>query len=94
MDGIIKQTHPLIGAGVKLRGEDDALHQAEIIAIIPSGSSTGGDLALLQFFDCMSGVASHRRLVALTELATERWTIYESADVMCETSQSADKAGL
>jgi hypothetical protein len=79
------QNHPLVGAAVQVRGQDGAVHgEAKIISVVPSGSNTVGDLALLQFFEYLSGMQLNRRLVPLTELANERWTFYESVEKMNE----------
>jgi hypothetical protein len=87
-----KPAHPLVGAGLHWRDEKGRIeNQACIIAVIPSGSSTTGDLALIQYFEFFSGSPSTRRLIQLSELAsTDRWVFYSSVEEMRDYYQHVE----
>jgi hypothetical protein len=73
--------HPLVGYGVYDYGEGakgTGREQAEILAVFPSGSVEGGDIAVLQYF----GWGYPRRLVPVTELTNTRWELYEDVKAM------------
>jgi hypothetical protein len=74
----------LIGAGLHWKDVDGRVQrQAKVLAILESGSSTIGYLALIQYYEWLAGEPSTRRLVSLTELASsERWVFYASVEEM------------
>lgn len=86
-------THPLVGAGLHRKDADGVVqNQAQIVAVVPSGSSATGDLALIQHFDWIMGEPSTRRLVPLAELASgDRWVLYASIEEMNDHYERVDK---
>jgi hypothetical protein len=85
--------HPLVGAGLHYKDEHGrVLNQASIVAVIPSNSAAG-DLALIQYIEWMSGEASTRRLIPLSDLASsERWVLYGSAAEMSDHFERSDES--
>lgn len=78
-------SHPLVGAGVHRRGADGLVEsQSKILAVFPSGSSTIGDLALLQYFSALPPrEPTTRWLIPVTELSVgEHWVLYEDVEEM------------
>jgi hypothetical protein len=88
--------HPLVGTGLHFTDDDGIVErQAAIIEVVPSGSTTVGDLALIQYFEFFMGAPSTRRLIPLSELAsTERWVFYASTEEMNEHYQRVDQRRL
>jgi hypothetical protein len=86
-------SHALVGAGLHFKDADDCVKdQAVILAVIPSGNSTVGDLALIQYFDWMMGDPCTRRLLPLSALAsTDRWVLYASVEEMKDHYERIDK---
>ena len=84
--------HPLVGAGLHYKDEHGrVLNQVSIVAVIPSNSAVG-DLALIQYFEWMSGEPSTRRLIPLSELASsDRWVLYSSVAEMNDHFQRSDE---
>jgi hypothetical protein len=77
------QKHPLEGAGLHWKNEHGGVqYQATIIKIVPSGNANIGDLALIQYYEWISGTPSTQRLIPLVELATSQWVFYSSAEEM------------
>lgn len=75
--------HPLVGAGLLSKNEDGSIkYQASVLEIIPSGSSTTGDLALIQLYEWIMGEPSTRLLVPLSELASSQWVVFSDVEEM------------
>ena len=85
--------HPLVGAGLHYMNADGIVsNQAQIIAVFPSNNSTVGDLALVEYYEWISGGTETRALVALSELTDrERWVLYASTDHMNDHYQRVDQ---
>jgi hypothetical protein len=85
--------HPLVGAGLHYKNADGIVsNQAQIIAVFPSNNSTVGDLALVEYYEWISGGTETRALVALSELTDrERWVLYASTDHMNDHYQRVDQ---
>lgn len=88
----IQKPHPLLKAGLHWKlPSGEVQRQAVILAIVPSGSSQAGDLALIQYFEWMLGGPSTRALIPLAELATSRWVLYASVDEMIDHYERIDE---
>lgn len=85
--------HQLVGAGLHWKDRNGCVqNQAEIIAIIPSGCTIVGDLALIQYFDWIVGHSSTRRLIPLRDLAaSEQWVFYSSVEEMNDHYERVDQ---
>jgi hypothetical protein len=85
-------SHPLIGAGLHYKDEHGrVLNQVSIVAVIASNSAAG-DLALIQYFEWISGEPSTRRLIPLSELASsDRWVLYSSVAEMKDHFERSDE---
>lgn len=90
--GATPTAHPLVGAGLHQKNEAGAVQrQAVILAVVPSGNPSVGDLALIQHFEWLTGSASTRRLIPLTSLADERWVLYADTEDMNDHYERVDK---
>jgi hypothetical protein len=85
--------HPLEGAGLHYKDENGYVqHQAVIVTVISSGNTTIGDLALIQYFEWVSGGPSTRRLISLSEMAsTDQWVFYSSVEEMKDHYERVDR---
>ena len=86
-------SHALVGAGLHCKDKSGKVqNQATVVAVIPSGNPTVGDLALVQYFEWGVGEPSTRRLVPLSEFAkSDRWVFYSSVDEMKDHYERVDK---
>lgn len=85
-------THPLVGAGLHFKSEEgEVLNQAHIVAVFPT-NGTGGDAALIEYFGWLDGGPTNRRLILVSELATDqRWTLYASVAAMSDHFERIDQ---
>jgi hypothetical protein len=90
-DGAVKRD-PLIGSGLHFKLPNGYINeQAVVIDVTISGNVNVGRLVLIEYFSWLTGEATTRRLIPLTELATEQWVFYASVADMNASYEAEGK---